>query len=83
MDGNRAKDVFLFSVIGSFGFFLVKTLFRHPIKFILIIGAIYLGGRYMIYNHPEELRNGINAVVNEVTTTSVQLVKVLASSNTQ
>jgi hypothetical protein len=66
------KKVFL----GAFIWHIVKYFFRYPIRMIIITGALYFGGRYMLFNHPDVIRDGITAVKNEAVTVSRKIGEV-------
>jgi hypothetical protein len=82
MDVPRAKNAFTLAIIYSFGFFLVRSFFRYPLRMTLIVLGLYFGLRYMVYNHPEMLQKGANVVLQEVAQTSSMVVQAVAAGNT-
>jgi hypothetical protein len=68
------------AIIGSFIFFFVKMLFRRPLLSLCLGVCIYFGGRYMIFNHPDMVSNGLRAVKEEVQTVGKQIHKVTVNA---
>jgi hypothetical protein len=72
-DKNFIKRVFL----GAFIWHIIKYFFRYPIRILIIVTVIYFGGRYMLFNHPDMIRNGLDAAKEEMRTVGEQISKVV------
>ena len=71
-----AKNFALKALIGSFIFFFVRNLFRRPLLTITVVTVLYFGGRYMLFEHPKMVSDGIRAVKKEAITVGQKIQKV-------
>jgi hypothetical protein len=67
-------------LVGAIIWNLVRCWFRRPIIGTIIIVALYVGGRYMLFNHPETVSNGLRAVREETVAIGTQIAKVTVDS---
>jgi hypothetical protein len=79
MNGDFIKKVFL----GAFIWQLVRYFFKYPLRMTIILAVMYIGGRYMLFNHPETVSNGIRAVKDEAVKVGNQIGKVTNDSLTK
>ena len=75
-DSTFIKRMFL----GAFIWQTVKVMFRHPIASIIIITTLYFGGRYMLFNHPDVLVDGLRAVREEAVAVGSKIQEVTVES---
>jgi hypothetical protein len=71
------KDFAKKAFIGAFIWHLVKYFFRYPLKMTIIVVSLYLVGRYMIFNHPDTVRDGIIAVKDETVAVATQMGNIM------
>jgi hypothetical protein len=61
---------------------LVKYFFRYPMRFTVVIVLLYLGGRYVLFNRPDLIHSGIDAVKAEAHAVGQQ-IKTVANERNQ